>query len=1315
MLTHLALNILDTLKALKRPPRVKRKPSSTSRVRFEDDQQGPGESEAWQPVKRLSPVKREYWRALLQNWVAWAAFVWIEPWLNRLGIVVPFYGWFKVLFLLYLCLTRPSGGAVLYQSLIAPRLQKHTRTIDLSASFVFLLGECIIQLGLMVLVLPFVAVWAGVKRAVRVVVSGAGSVRRGFFRRKRVGKGVGQVEDVVENLTVEMDEEIQIRVTIASPSIRATFVEHQASSQPAAPSTPTSAPKATTSTRRASLLPSSQEITAYTLSSPQTLRRAVHQAREIFTDSQGRDQGKKRGDDLARGLMKRRVGELEEKRARATSSSAPAGFVAGKKTAGKLVPPVVPTIGDGRFQLSHAPSSAAEPSTTAPKGGAIQSKPTTATAMATAAVPLVARATATRGRTRLVGRAGQVPGSRLGAHPTGSTSVATGGSSSSSSTAAGGRGGGAGESSAGPVGGTVRSRSGASRALSARDSLLTRNSSAVQGQLPARDSSSTNRSSAAPGPRTRTISALTRDARISAAAAASSAPLPPPIPYGYVAWPGQPSVPSVPNSGYRAGAQYVARDGPSLPVDARPPAVGGQVVPSVRPVPLVELSVQPASSLPRGQPVPLARPAQPLQVARPGARGGARSNGSVTMPRRGPAVPALTTLPLSRVGGVSSASTAMQSRIPARQEVATNPTPVAQPEPPSQPAQTTKHVQPVQAAPSNTAKVVQPVQQSQVVPPTKTTQPVVEDDRTKATTPITRDPAMREDVAASGSSSSTQATSSTTVVENLSGAAIATPVKPVRDLPNRSPVISELESRDLSRGLGLGLGDVGTGSTFGVDSEAGTRRANVVPGGYPSAIAESPISVRNSPEGTSDVPVHRLTGYTRPSSASAVRPSSLEPVEDTGPQASTSTGPDRPALRKNNSLGLVTTLESMRSPSLEPTGSFPHVSVGSFESRHSPFFGLQAFPSRLREQAEPMVTTTIQTNHRTLSAVHHPDAQRSRGVFVPVMPLPDMTPATSPVAQCHVPFVAPDPTDMSVAETEKSTEGATRTKASVGKQNEAVPDEKVDEQVPPLSAVSEALEVATSSRRPRWHARSDAGDASPLTSIASLDDDEDADDHDDPSAPMHRRVYRPLGERRVTRAMRPVITQPVGRREERLFRKAARASGGAAGEAIDDDATSSKKRSTRRELPTRFTAKVPDGSRTRTESMPTGTEEEATPGKSPNERKRKEPPSSGPTHPRAIPTVNSKLAAQRPVRPVVPTSVHTRTEFSLPETLIADVTPVRRTRSTAEPRESPTKKRKLREGRSAAAALASQSSMERETSELQLRRRSRRMRPRESA
>lgn len=39
-----------------------------------------------------------------------AAFVWIEPWLNRLGIVVPFYGWIKVLFLLYLCLTRPSVG-----------------------------------------------------------------------------------------------------------------------------------------------------------------------------------------------------------------------------------------------------------------------------------------------------------------------------------------------------------------------------------------------------------------------------------------------------------------------------------------------------------------------------------------------------------------------------------------------------------------------------------------------------------------------------------------------------------------------------------------------------------------------------------------------------------------------------------------------------------------------------------------------------------------------------------------------------------------------------------------------------------------------------------------------------------------------------------------------------------------------------------------------------------------------------------------------------------------------------------------------------
>jgi hypothetical protein len=40
--------------------------------------------------------------------------VYLEPYLDRFGIVVPFYGWFKVLFLAYLCLTRPSVSPFLH-------------------------------------------------------------------------------------------------------------------------------------------------------------------------------------------------------------------------------------------------------------------------------------------------------------------------------------------------------------------------------------------------------------------------------------------------------------------------------------------------------------------------------------------------------------------------------------------------------------------------------------------------------------------------------------------------------------------------------------------------------------------------------------------------------------------------------------------------------------------------------------------------------------------------------------------------------------------------------------------------------------------------------------------------------------------------------------------------------------------------------------------------------------------------------------------------------------------------------------------------
>lgn len=127
----LALNILDTLKAVSRPP-IRPKRKYTHQTRHNEPDEGPVKDEVWQPAKRLKTEKRDRWRLLLQNWIAWvseqcvyahaggnsdficvlgwkAAFVQIEPFVdNSVGLFMPFYGYIKVLFLLYLLLTRPS-------------------------------------------------------------------------------------------------------------------------------------------------------------------------------------------------------------------------------------------------------------------------------------------------------------------------------------------------------------------------------------------------------------------------------------------------------------------------------------------------------------------------------------------------------------------------------------------------------------------------------------------------------------------------------------------------------------------------------------------------------------------------------------------------------------------------------------------------------------------------------------------------------------------------------------------------------------------------------------------------------------------------------------------------------------------------------------------------------------------------------------------------------------------------------------------------------------------------------------------------------
>lgn len=1162
----------------------------------------------------------------------------------------------------------------------------------------------------MMVVLPFVGVWEGLRRLWRGLRAFS---LRGLFtlwRGKAEGKKGGEVEDVVENLVVETDDAVQIHVTISSPSIRTTFSDQPAVSTPNEPSTPT--PK-TAANRRASLLPTPQEITAYTLSSPQTLRRAVHQAREIFSDSQRRDAGKKRGEgDLVRGMMKKRVGDLEEKRGKAlTGTSVSALAVTGGKKAAKTVAPVTSVPG-------KASSSSAAEDSTAPKPRTVKPAKSTAEKRSAAAVPPAARATAARGRTRLIGR------------PIQPVNAAQSSSSQSASTGE--------QSVMAPLAVKAQPRSG-TRALSARDSLLTRNSGfAMQGQVPPRDvPAQVGTSSTMPGVALATGSAsMTREvpshtanpreapapvgitstaqaarevpavggmsaaqnvpapvgssstgrnvssniastsaardvssdvANSSTASAATrkgsnvrasglGAQVPPAVPYGYVAWPGQPG--QYPGQGmhgpvgygYPTGMRYVARDNPA--------------------------------------PYPY-----PVQLAQSGLPAGVVPKRSLldvsTMPPHPPV----------REPVVQNASSTTRGKPPARLNLA------PQPAQPTQPAHSVRPAQP--AVPKDPVTIATPV--------------------------VQKNPSARDDVVENGSSPSTQATTSATAIEgNLSSStAVPTPADSVQDDSHMSPVIAELEPPASSgSGFGLGFGDVaGRRSTSVANSDdARTRRADVVPGGYPSVASASPVLAPKQPEPTSGtVPIHKLTGYTRPSSfASADRESSLKSAETLAAAPAIQATPAasaRPSLRKNNSLGLVTTLESMRSPSMEPTSTFTQ--VGSFESKHSPFFGQQtAFPSRLRAQAatEPVVTTTVRTSHQAPLDIQVPaDMERSssKGVFIPVMPLPDMTPATSPVAQRHVSFITHSPETANPTPALEATE---TTAAAVDKQDDVAKAKKQDEPMsPPKSPVAKAQESVPS---PERRMRSDAEEASPLTSIASLDHDDD--DRPGPSSKSLTRARRPEVPRRATRAMRPVIAKPLGVKE-RVVRKAVRASG----ESSVESATSSAARLTRRELPTRSTVGgISNGVRPAVTSEPLSTastptvegREERALDKGTNDRKRKEPPQSSVlSQARVIPTRISGLEvrAQRAVRPVLPATVHTRTEFALPEGIIADVTPVRRTRASAGlddgttlPRGSPTKKRRISER-----ALASQSSVELETnaSEPLVRRRSRRMQPKENA
>ncbi|KAJ9103186.1 hypothetical protein QFC21_002609 [Naganishia friedmannii] len=294
---------------------------------------------------------------------------------QSIGLVMPFYGYTKLLFLAYLCVTRSSGGSAIYRLFIFPRLRKYSKTIDLTASFLLLVAEWLFQISLMLVVLPFVAVWRWMKGlrgklgrldtrsllARMRVGTRTLLVRLKFWRwrwkaRNRPDTAIGAVVPTRR----ETDGDIQIEVTSATSPAEANGSE---TTETATTSFESSAPASTQTPRlRTSLLPTSNEITAYTLSSPQTLRRAVDQAREIYrdVDSRRRDVGKKRGEgEVVKGLMKRRMKEMEEQRGKGKSIDGSAKTAHNQSAVTKAasqtsIPPTKPLLGRAQLGTSGA-------------------------------------------------------------------------------------------------------------------------------------------------------------------------------------------------------------------------------------------------------------------------------------------------------------------------------------------------------------------------------------------------------------------------------------------------------------------------------------------------------------------------------------------------------------------------------------------------------------------------------------------------------------------------------------------------------------------------------------------------------------------------------------------------------------------------------------------------------------------------------------------------------------------------------------------------------------------------------------------------
>lgn len=547
--------------------------------------------------------------------------------------------------------------------------------------------------------------------------------------------------------------------------------------------------------------------------------------------------------------------------------------------------------------------------------------------------------------------------------------------------------------------------------------------------------------------------------------------------------------------------------------------------------------------------------------------------------------------------------------------------------------------------------------------------------------------------------------------------------------------------------FGLGFGDIGRTEETSIASTQDTRsqRSLFVPGGFP--LVASPSSVRthqrDGPVDQSLTPVASSLAERGPSvpgasgsqlvvaeSSQALPPSNASKSNLNVPGSSQSAPLERPLLRKNNSLGLVGTLDSMRSPSLEPTSAFANPpAIRTKDPLAS--YSHATIQSRLRPQsiidaelAADRIISQQSSLRRSLSDRQHPSSQ---GIYVPLMPLPLVTPASSPLIHQSA-SVPPTPDTGGPAVVTQAVVKET----VIGKPQSQEKNVQVEKPRPEKPADVE---------KPRPEKPADSSDLSDLedtpkpSAFATLPAVTTSTASEKPRTVTRIPFGRPGGPVRPTRAVRPSSKAASDVAERNRTTRATSDIKSGSQARRGQGASSTSRIAVGQDRTVRAKAVVADSDASRVASTSTAripaTSSVQTAGKTINDRKRKEPPQTEPVtvQRRETSTATLRSGKQRAVRPVLPAAVIAHREFALPEGIIADVvadvTSARRTRaslasSTAASRilGSPTKRRKT-EGGPVATAPVLQSNEQSENENQQEQAispwRSRRMRARPSS